>query len=253
MHYRLSFVQPLQESVPAIAASQINAAMERLKAAESDEKAVHAARRHFKRTRALLGLVEPAACGKIARRDQKRLASSARLLAAARDAQAAIAAAVALEKDFGAGPNSRAFSDLKSFLDARRDRAGETLQQASVKTVLATLEKTKASILKLDLSGLTMSGLLDSASQTYRNGRDAMRDALENEGEEEIHRWRKLVQRHWRHMLLLKESWPKEAKARIALARRSRKSWACITISPSSAKRSQRTGSFSEGRATSNC
>lgn len=102
MHYRLSFVQPLQESVPAIAASQINAAMERLKAAESDEKAVHAARRHFKRTRALLGLVEPAACGKIARRDQKRLASSARLLAAARDAQAAIAAAVALEKDFGA-------------------------------------------------------------------------------------------------------------------------------------------------------
>jgi CHAD domain-containing protein len=220
MHYRLSFVQPLQETVPAIAVHQLDSAIERLQSADRDQKAIHAARRHFKRTRALLDLVEPSARGKIAATGQKRLASAARMLAASRDAQAAVSAAGELEKSFGDGRNGRAFSDLASFVKARLDRAEEKLQQTSVQTVLEKLKKTKAALSKLDLSGMTMTGLLDSASQTYRRGRHAMKDALESECPEDLHRWRKLVQQHWRHMLLLKDSWPKEAGARIALARR---------------------------------
>jgi CHAD domain-containing protein len=220
MRYRLSLAQPLHETVPAIAAGQIDAAIERLKSADHDHTAIHAARRYFKRTRALLGLVEPVASGKIAKFGQKRLASAARVLGASRDAQVTTSAAEDLERDFGKGANALAFSDLTSFLKARRDRAGETLHHAGVKKVLEELEKTKASFSKLNLDSTAVSDLIEPASQTYRHGRRAMRDALETCGEEDLHRWRKLVQRHWRHMLLLKDAWPKEAKARISLARR---------------------------------
>jgi CHAD domain-containing protein len=219
LNYRLGLGRPLKESVPAIAAAQIDSAIARLKTLEHDHAAIHAARRHFKRTRALLGLVQPATRGNIAKSGRRRLALIARRLGASRDAQVAIGAAEDLEKNFGKGANARAFSDLISFLKARQDRAGEILHQEGVKPVLEELEKTKASLLKLNLNG-GMSILLDSASKTYRRGRRSIREAFETGNDHDLHECRKLVQRHWRQMILLKELWPEEAKARIALARR---------------------------------
>jgi CHAD domain-containing protein len=220
MHYRLSAGKPLQEAVPAIAADQLDAAIARLKSAGHDHTAVHTARKHFKRARALLGLVAPAARGNKIKASQKLIASAARMLASSRDAQVAIAAAEALTKDFGAGRNARTFSDLTSFLVARRDRVEEKLSHAGLEPVLKNLEKAKRSLSRLDLRGIKMGDLLESACATYRQGRHSMKDALDTGAGEAVHDWRKLAQRHWRHMLLLKDAWPKEAKARIALARR---------------------------------
>jgi CHAD domain-containing protein len=219
LHYRLSLAKPLKESVQAIAATQIDSAIARLNAMDRDHTAIHAARRHFKRTRALLDLVAPATRGNIAKTGRRRLILIARKLGASRDAQVAIGAAEDLERDFGKGVNARAFSDLISFLKARQDRAGEILHQEGVKPVLAELEKTKANLLKLNLLG-DMPILIDSASKTYRRGRQEIREAFETGNENKLHECRKLVQRHWRQMILLRDLWPKEAKARIALARR---------------------------------
>jgi len=220
MHYRLSVAKPLQEAVPAIAADQLDAAIARLKSADHDNTAVHSARKHFKRARALLGLVAPAERGKNAQASQKLIASAAHMLSASRDAQVAIGAAGILEKDFSAGNNASAFFDLTSFLAARRDRAEEKFNSAGLGEVLSELEKAKASLKKIDLRAATMGDLLGCACATYRLGRRAMKKALTSREDEAAHDWRKLTQRHWRHMLLLKDWWPKEAKARIALARR---------------------------------
>jgi CHAD domain-containing protein len=219
LHYRLSLAKPLKESVQAIAAAQIDGAIARLKAMDRDGTAIHAARRHFKRTRALLDLVAPATRGSIAKTGRRRLILIARKLGASRDAQVATGAAEGLERDFGKGANARAFSDLISFLKARQDRAGEILHQEGVKPVLTELKKTKANLLKLNLHG-DMPILIDSASKTYRRGRREIREAFETGNEDKLHECRKLVQRHWRQLILLKDLWPKEAKARIALARR---------------------------------
>ncbi|MBI4725275.1 MAG: CHAD domain-containing protein [Rhodomicrobium sp.] len=219
MHYRLSVAQPLKDAVPAIAGGQLDAAIARLKSAHRDHTAVHAARKHFKRARALLVLVEPAARGKKVKAGQELITSAARMLAASRDAQVAASAAEELKKEFGAGSRARAFSDLISFLKARSSQAGEKLNHAGLITVLDEIEKAKASLSKLDLRGAQMSDLLDAASGSYRRGRRAMKPALETGSSEALHSWRKLVQRHWRHMLLLQEVWPEDAKRRIALAR----------------------------------
>jgi CHAD domain-containing protein len=220
VHYRLSIAQPLQEAIPEIAAAELDAAIARLNTADGDPADVHAARKHFKRTRALLSLIEPAAHGSAARTGRKRLARAARKLAASRDAKVAIDTAEALEREYGTDAPSRAFSDLISFLKARRDRVEEQLNAGSRKLVVGELKKIKASLLKLGLHGAAMSDLLASASKTYRAGRRAMKAALKAGGGEPLHEWRKLAQRHWRQTLLLKNIWPEEAKSRIALARR---------------------------------
>jgi len=212
--------QPLQKAIPEIAADQLDAAIARLDAADGDPSAVHAARKHFKRTRALLSLVEPVAHGTAARTGRKRLARAARKLAASRDAQVALDTALALEKEYGASPSAQAFSDLISFLRARRDRAEERLDAGNRKAVTGEIKKIRTALLKLGLRDAAMSDLLASASKTYRAGRRAMKAALKAGGGEALHEWRKLAQRHWRHTLLLTDVWPVEAKARAALARR---------------------------------
>jgi CHAD domain-containing protein len=220
MQYRLSAGRLVRDTVPAIAASQLDAAVACLKAGQWDGKAVHSARKHFKRVRALLGLVEPAAHGKKVKTSRTLITAAAQMLAPGRDAQVALAAAEALEKDFATAGTARAFADLTAFLKARRDRTGEALNHAGLESVFQQLEDAKASLGKLNLKHAQMSDLLDSAAATYGKGRRAMKAALESGEEEALHDWRKLTQRHWRHMLLLQEAWPEEAKARIALARR---------------------------------
>jgi CHAD domain-containing protein len=212
--------QPLQKAIPALAAAELDAAIARLDTADAGPEAVHAARKHFKRTRALLSLVEPAASGTAAKAGRKRLARTARKLAASRDAQVAVDTASSLQKEYGTGAAAQAFSDWIAFLKARRDRTEEKLDAGSRKVVTGELRKIKASLLKLGLRDAVISDLLAPASKTYRAGRRAMKAALKAGGGEPLHEWRKLAQRHWRHTLLLKEVWPAEAKPRVALARR---------------------------------
>ncbi len=218
MSYSLSSARPLSESIPAIAASQLDAAIQKLTSAERDHKSIHAARRHFKKVRALLGLVAPLIKGKAAKTGQRRIASTARKFAASRDAQAILYAAAELEQEFGDKVHAKSFLDLKSFLQARRNQAEEKLESIDVKDVVNELEETKTKLTRLDMNGASVAVLIGPAAETYRHGRHAMRVAAASGGDA-MHEWRKQVQRHWRHMLLLKEAWPEEAKARVALAK----------------------------------
>ena len=142
------------------------------------------------------------------------------MLSASRDAQVAVGAAEALEKEFGAR-RSRLFADLKAWLRARRDLAEEKLAHSQLECALEELAKAKESLAKLDLKRAGIEDLLKSASKTYRRGRHAMKAALAaSEDDEALHTWRKQVQRHWRHTLLFAQAWPKEARARTKLARK---------------------------------
>ncbi len=220
MQYRLGAAQPLQKAIPEIVASEIDAAIARVSSAEDGRAAVHAARKHLKRSRAVLSLVQPVARGDLARISRKRLAAVARLLAGNRDSEVAIETARELEKECEPGTAARAFSDLSPFLKARRERIEEQLGVSGLQGVTEELAKIKASLSKLNLGQASMRDLLGCAAQTYRKGRRAMKEAAASGGDEHLHEWRKLAQLHWRHVILLKEFWPQEAKSRIALTRR---------------------------------
>mgnify|MGYP000267000312 CR=1 FL=1 len=49
--------------------------------------------------------------------------------------------------------------------------------------------------------------------------RERLEEARDGPTDEALHEWRKAVQHHWRHLLLLKQAWPEQIGARAKLAR----------------------------------
>src|SRR5215218_6617207 len=84
MAYRLSFADDVPGSVRRCAREQLAGAVERLE--EDPVKAVHEARKHLKKTRALLRLVRPALGRKAYRRENDALRDAGLALSGARDA-----------------------------------------------------------------------------------------------------------------------------------------------------------------------
>jgi CHAD domain-containing protein len=218
LQYRLTATIPLQKAIPRIAAGEIGAAMNCLGDAGTGSAGVHAARKHFKKARALLSLIEPVSNGSVAKRSRRRLARAARKLAATRDAEAAVAAAEKLEREYGNGTNAQAFAGLVSFLKARRDRAGE--QRQPRQAVIKELKEIRNGVAKLDMADARLADLAGPAAKTFRQGKRGMKTALASGKSEAFHEWRKLAQRHWRQLLLLQEIWPGDAKDRIEKIRR---------------------------------
>jgi hypothetical protein len=60
---------------------------------------------------------------------------------------------------------------------------------------------------------------VEGAGLTYRKARKFFRAAYDEPGDEAFHTWRKHVQLHWRHMLLLSRGWPEALGARADEAR----------------------------------
>jgi len=218
--YILNLAEPLNQAVPSIASEQLDAALARLTSADQDESAIHAARRHFKRTRALLELVKRVDKGPATRNAHKLLSSAGKMLSESRDAQVAVDAAETLRQDFADGSNDRLFDDLESWLRERHRQAQQQAASETIRNAIEEIAKAKASLSTLDFGDAAVKDLLASASHTYKRGRRAMKTALASEDSEDIHEWRKQAQRHWRQTALLKMAWPKDADARAKLAKK---------------------------------
>src|ERR1700710_2227127 len=87
MAYRLSIADDVPSSVRTCACEQLAGAVEALERAEEDPvKAVHEARKHLKKTRALLRLVRPALGKQAYRRENDALRAAGLALSGTRDA-----------------------------------------------------------------------------------------------------------------------------------------------------------------------
>ena len=94
MAYRLSIADDVPSSVRTCAREQLAGAVERLERAEEDPvKAVHEARKHLKKTRALLRLVRPALGTRAYRRENDALRDAGLALSGTRDADVLVATA----------------------------------------------------------------------------------------------------------------------------------------------------------------
>lgn len=219
MAYRLRLGAPLDKSIRKIACEQLDNAISLLQTPDNASTSVHNARKAFKRTRALLRLAKPVLKQKVFKREDKRIAEIARSLSQARDAQVMFEAAAKLELASGGASGQALFAHLRSWLQARQERMEEGLESGKLQTAVKELTESREDMARLPLDNVTLDALLESAQRTYAHGRDAMREALASEDDEICHDWRKLVQRHWRHVRLIQEAWPEEAKARMALAK----------------------------------
>jgi len=162
----------------------------------SAEKRVHEARKRFKETRALIHLIRKPLGDQFAH-ENAWYRDAGRELAAARDADAMVAALEKLE--FPARTKQRA----RKVLDAQRaDHPPLDPLIADVVDQLVVAHGRVGMWPELDDSFETIA---DGLLRTYRDGR---RDLQQHETPEELHDWRKRVKEHWYHVQLLRHVWP---------------------------------------------
>ena len=239
MAYRLSITDDVASSVRTCAREQLAGAIRRLRAADEDPvRAVHDARKHLKKTRALLRLVRPALGRAAYRRENDALREAGLALSGARDADVLVATADALAAHAAGRLPADVFDQLRDALAAeaaaaRADGDGELHSGASDRTdgepdggapdladVIAALEAAERRVDAWPLAGAGHATLLAGVTRAYARGREARAAARAEPDPELLHAWRKRAKDLWYHERLLAPAWPVVLKAHAKEAHR---------------------------------
>lgn len=175
------------------------------------EDRVHRARQRLKRARSLVRLLAPALAGK-AGDIRHALSGAARLLAGARDADAAAASARGLQASV-ADADDAGFGAIVAALDRRAEEAHRNA--TPVDEVIARLLAVEVEI-DAAVTRIKGAALYDRAlATTYRKGRKAMQRARSSLATPDLHTWRKQAKSLW-HLLRLGRSRLPEAAEKMA-------------------------------------
>lgn len=208
MGFRFRIDESIAAGFRRIASSQISRGIRHLAEDEDQAIAIHEARKCLKRVRALLRLVQPALGAEHYSRENARFRDIGRMLAASRDRhvlrQTIAALAVAADP-----PQQAALQALTEVVsrDANEDSLPVDTTQA-IEAAIAALEKARKDFKKLRPDFSSGDVIRDGVKRTYRAAQKALEIASVSPDDGTLHEWRKTVQTHWRHMLLLSEAWP---------------------------------------------
>jgi CHAD domain-containing protein len=211
--FRLEKGERLPEAIRGVLDGQVQSAMSHLEGEEDEplDKAVHEARKSFKRSRAALRLAR-AELGKEAfSRENQRYRDLGRDLAGVRDADVLIATLDDIATRSG---RDGAFAGLRERLEAEREaRRGEVLHDDEARAAaLGRLKEARAAIPDLPLDEQDPAVLIAGLRRTYRDGRRAARAAHETHTTEALHEWRKRVKDLWHQCQVLQPVWPARMK-----------------------------------------
>lgn len=219
MAYRLSIAEDLPTSVRACAREQLEGAIAQLDGGKDRVRAVHEARKHLKKARALLRIVRPALGAATYRRENAALRDAARLLSATRDADVLVATVEALADHAAGRLPAASFAAVRDALarEAAAARsaepAGETAPADPATVVARQLSDVLARVESWPLEGSDWETVVAATSRAYARGRRERAHAVEQPTVEALHAWRKRVKDLWYHHRLLKPVWPPVVEA----------------------------------------
>lgn len=222
MAYRLSFADDVPTGVRACAREQLAGAAERLDGAADDPvKAIHEARKHLKKTRALLRLVRPALGRKAYRRENDALRDAGLALSGTRDADVRVATAQALAEHAAGRLPADVFAALHEALAAEA-AAGRDDDDAEARfaPVIAQLRAAELRVETWPLDGAGWDTVLAGVARAYARGREAFAIACATPDAELLHAWRKRAKDLWYHQRLLAPAWPGVLEAQAEEAHR---------------------------------
>jgi CHAD domain-containing protein len=206
MEYAIRAGESLNDAVRRLISEEIDRAEAHLRdeTTPPDER-VHGVRKRFKEIRAVLRLIRPG-LGSQFETENEWYRDAGRELSRVRDARVVIGAVGRLPHD-GDEISRRVIRRALRVLRARHREASRGLQA----TIAGTLQKLPvardriAGWPELDDRFSTIGhGLV----ATYRAGRRALGDCVENPAPEHFHEWRKRVKDHAHHLELLRNVWP---------------------------------------------
>lgn len=214
MSYRLGTSEPLADSVRACAREQLHGAVAKLEEPGGDPvEAVHAARKHLKKTRALLRLVRRQLGDDLYRSENGALRDAAAQLSQTRDADVLVATVEGLSDDAAGKLPAASFSALRDALQAEADagRAGSAAPDSAA--VAQELRAAHTRVAEWPLDGAGWEPVVAGISRAYARGRRERAAAEADPTVERLHEWRKRVKDLWYHHRLLKAVWPPVVKA----------------------------------------
>lgn len=215
MAYRFKIGEGCEAGVSRVGAEQIERAIAQLEGTNAGT-AVHETRKCIKRTRALLRLVREGVGEAVFSRENTRLGDIGRMLSSSRDQTVLRATADRLAGEHPQiAPALRAFK--RSVPEPERASNGAAARRLTGRAIRELKEAGRA---WREIG--VRNGRFDTVARGLARGLFELRAALaaaEDGDDEAVHDWRKAVQRHWRHMLLLREAWPLYFEARAAEAK----------------------------------
>src|SRR6185312_12532779 len=195
--FRLERGEKLSDGIRGVLQGQVQRAASHLQGREDEtpDKAVHAARKSFKRSRATLRLARNELGPEAFSRENLRYRDLGRDLSGARDADVLLATLDDIATRSG---REGAFGGLRERVAAERDaRRGELLHDDSARNAaIGRLKEAEDAIAELPLDD-DLSALMAGWRRTYRDGRRAYRAAGKEDSTEKLHEWRKRVKDLW--------------------------------------------------------
>jgi len=211
MAFQLKIDEPVAKGIRRIARKEIDKAREQLarEAQSSLEEVIHAARKRFKKLRAVMRLVRGSLGGKVYRRENTAFRDAGRPLSEVRDAHAPV---LALDKLHGGRHQEVPAATWSAVRRALEEREQEVNQEVlhdggALGGVIASLEAARRRVKRWPLGG-GFSALRPGLKRAYRRGRRAFAVASEAPTDENLHEWRKRVQDLRHHLALLQPARP---------------------------------------------
>ena len=215
MAYRFKIGEEFGDGLRRIGAEQIERAISQLESAPTGT-AVHETRKCMKRIRALLRLVRAGIGEGAYKRENARFGDIGRMLSTSRDQAVIRATADRLEADHP--EQAAALRALKRAVpDPGRSGNGTAAKRLAGRAIRELRDADRA-WRELLLRGDGADSIASGVARGLLELRDAVAGSEGGE-DEAVHDWRKAVQRHWRHMLLVREGWPLHFEARAAEAK----------------------------------
>jgi CHAD domain-containing protein len=219
MKYRIDPALSLPDEIRRIGNAEIDAAIKHLSGPSNHRhRAMHEARKRFKKLRGLLRLVrsvDRARCSA----ENARYRDVSRSLAAAREATALVETLDRFLKDCGKETAGGRLAAIRANLIRRRNRIvhGQVGMDASLASAIAACRQGKAAFDSLLLPETLPQApklLADGVEHTVRRARKALKHAKTRRAEVDFHDLRKAVKHHWMHLCLLQDVWPEATKSR---------------------------------------
>jgi CHAD domain-containing protein len=211
MAYRLSIADDVPSSARTCVREQLAGAVERLERADEDAvKAVHEARKHLKKTRALLRLVRPALGRKAYRQENDALRDAGLTLSSTRDADVLIQTVGKLAEHSAGRLPADVFDQLHDALAADAASAREPADGAPVAGLANVIEVLRAAELRVEawpLDEADWETVIAGIGRAYSRGHDAFAIARATPEPELLHAWRKRAKDLWYHQRLLAPAW----------------------------------------------
>jgi CHAD domain-containing protein len=209
---RVSFELEVNESVEAgirrVVDEQLDSALDELRAADakSADKAVHAARKRFKRIRALVRLVRPQIGDDVFDRENAAFRDAGGSLGEARDAAVLVQTLDSLKPDVDPAVFAADRRKLVGRRLAVRKRVLEAGNGLDAVATAADEARQRVGQWRIETDG--WDALRPGLKRIYRDGRAAFNCAQVGAQPELFHDWRKRVKDLWHQLEILEPIWP---------------------------------------------